>query len=87
MKFRTAKDCADHFKKHGNEFGYKTEQQYLEGANRVINSSDSLHKKEKEDGDDVYYLKDSNEFVIVSTTGYIRTYFKPDDGIAYYNRQ
>ncbi|MDU1005146.1 MULTISPECIES: zinc-ribbon domain containing protein [Clostridium] len=86
-EFRTAKDCADHFKKHGNEFGYKTEQQYLEGANRVINSSDSLHKKEKEDGDDVYYLKDSNEFVIVSTTGYIRTYFKPDDGIAYYNRQ
>lgn len=86
-EFRTAKDCLDHFKKHGNEFGYKNEQQYLEGANRVINSSDSLHKKEKEDGDDVYYLKDSNEFVIVSTTGYIRTYFKPDDGIAYYNRQ
>ena len=28
-----------------------------------------------------------DEFVIVSTDGYIRTYFKPEDGIAYYNRQ
>ena len=43
--------------------------------------------KEKEDGDDVYYIQDTNEFVVVSTDGYIRTYFNPDDGIDYYNRQ
>lgn len=85
--FRTAKDCTEHFKKHGQEFGYETEKQYVEGANKVINSSASLHKLEKEDGDDVYYLKDTNEFVIVSTSGFIRTYFKPQDGIAYFNRQ
>ncbi|MDO5516033.1 MAG: zinc-ribbon domain containing protein [Clostridium sp.] len=85
--FRTAQDCTDHFKKHGEEFGYTTEKQYVEGANKVINSSASLHKLEKEDGDDVYYLKDTNEFVIVSTSGFIRTYFKPQDGINYFNRQ
>ena len=43
--------------------------------------------EEQEDGDDVYYLEKTNDFVIVSTDGYIRTYFRPEDGIAYFNRQ
>lgn len=86
-RFRNSKDLKDHFKKHGAEFGYENKEQYLEGANKVINSSDALHKLEKEDNDDVYYLESSNEFVIVSVNGYIRTYFKPNDGIEYYNRQ
>ena len=60
---------------------------YLAGANKVVSSSNVLHKTEAEDGDDVYYLEETNEFVIVSTDGYIRTYFKPEDGIDYYNRQ
>lgn len=33
------------------------------------------------------YLEATNEFVVVSQDGYIRTYFCPDDGIDYYNRQ
>ena len=37
--------------------------------------------------DDVYYLEETNEFVIVSTKGYIRTYFKPDSGKRYYDKQ
>lgn len=86
-KFRTSKDLKDHFKKHGSEFPYEDINQYLEGANKVINSPDALHKQENEDNDDIYYLESSNEFVIVSVDGYIRTYFKPSDGIAYYNRQ
>lgn len=85
--FKSDNDLIEHFEKHGNEFKYTNESQYLDGANKVINSPDVLHKSEKEDGDDVYYLEKTNEFVIVSTSGYIRTYFKPQDGIAYYNRQ
>ena len=42
---------------------------------------------EKEDGDDVYYKEDTNEFVVVSTDGYIRTYFNPDSGKKYFDRQ
>ena len=64
-----------------------TKEEYLAGANKVISSEDALHKTEAEDGDDVYYLEKSNELVIVSVDGYIRTYFKPSDGIDYYNRQ
>ena len=38
----------------------------------MINTEGVLHKIEEEDGDDVYYLEETNEFVIVSTDGYIR---------------
>lgn len=85
--FRKAEYLQEHFEKHGAEFGYTLADEYLEGANRVIASSEALHKLEAEDGDDVYYLEATNEFVIVSTDGYLRTYFKPEDGRAYYDRQ
>lgn len=86
-QFRNDEYLEEHFEKHGSEFGYKSKEDYLEGANKVIASSDSLHKKEAEDGDDLYFLKSTGALVIVSTDGYIRTYFKPEDGVVYYNRQ
>lgn len=85
--FRKAEYLQEHFEKHGAEFGYASADEYLAGANRVVASPDALHKLEAEDGDDVYYLESGNEFVIVSTDGYIRTYFKPNDGKAYFDRQ
>lgn len=87
LTFRNDKLLEEHFKKHGSEFNYKDEDQYLKGAIAVINSSSSLHKTEKEDGDEIYYDKEKNEIVFVSKDGFIRTYFKPSDGIRYYNRQ
>lgn len=85
--FRNDTYLTEHFEKHGKDFDYSNKEEYLAGANRVIASDDAMHKLEAEDGDDVYYLEASNEFVIVSTDGFIRTYFKPEDGVAYYNRQ
>ena len=85
--FRTEEQLADHFERHGVEMGFEDEDAYVEGANRVISSPDALHKLEAEDGDDVYYIEETNEFVVVSGDGYIRTYFEPDDGLAYYERQ
>ena len=76
-----------HFDKHGEEFDYATPEEYEQGANLVISNSNALHKVEAEDGDDIYYLEETNEFVVVSTDGYIRTYFKPSKGIEYFNRQ
>lgn len=86
-EFRKDEYLTEHFEKHGEEFDYANEEEYLEGANRVINSEEALHKTEAEDGDYIYYLEASNEFVVVSKDGYIRTYFKPSAGIDYYNRQ
>lgn len=84
-QFRKAQYLTEHFEKHGEEFPYATEEEYLQGANNVIKNPDALHKLEAEDGDDVYYVESTNEFVVVSTDGYIRTYFKAS--MDYYNRQ
>lgn len=89
--FRNEKLLNQHFEKHGGEFsdyfGYETAQEYEKGASDVINNPDALYKTEAEDGDRVYYLESTNEFVILSTDGYIRTYFLPSSGINYFNRQ
>lgn len=89
--FRTKNQLEQHFDKHGSEFdsdfGYDTPEEYEAGANNVINNPDALYKTEKDDGDGVYYLEDTNEFVILSKDGYIRTYFRPSAGIDYFNRQ
>lgn len=85
--FRNAELLNEHFEKHGIEMGFATAQEYQAAASAVVNNPNALHKLEAEDGGDVYYLEATNEFVIVSTRGYIRTYFYPDNGIEYYNRQ
>lgn len=85
--FRSEELLEEHFRKHGNEFSYDTKEEYEVGASAVIDSPEALRKTEAEDGDYVYYIERSNELVILSTDGYIRTYFKPEDGIDYYNRQ
>lgn len=82
--FRNDQLLKDHFEKHGDEFEFETMQEYAEGANKVIHTPGVLHKVEKEDADDIYYLEATNEFVVVSTDGYLRTYFKPDGGMKYY---
>ena len=85
--FRNSYLRGEHFDKHGDEFDYDSAEEYEKGACAVVNNTSALHKTEAEDGDDVYYIEKTNEFVVVSKDGYIRTYFKPRDGIRYYNRQ
>ena len=85
--FKTEQLLSEHFEKHRDEFTYQTMQEYEQGAVAVIENPNALHKTELEDGDDVYYLEETNEFVIVSPDSYIRTYFKPEDGIDYFQRQ
>ncbi len=87
--FRTDKQYEEHYQKHGAEFGDITKEQYLEMANELIGSSSEtvLHKIEQEDGDYIYYDTENNEILFLSKDGYIRTFFKPTDGIDYFNRQ
>lgn len=85
--FRNEEYLEQHYDKHGAEMGYDSAEEYLAAANQVVADKDTLHAIEEEDGDDVYYLENTNEFVVISTDGYIRTYFCPDDGIDYFYRQ
>jgi hypothetical protein len=83
--FRNDNLLNSHYEKHGIEMGFASAEEYLASANDVINNPNVLHKLEAEDNDDVYYLEDTQEFVIVSTDGYIRTYYYAS--LDYYNRQ
>lgn len=85
--FRNDRLLNQHYEKHGIEMGFATIEEYVAAANAVINHPDVLHKLEAEDNDDVYFLEATNEFVVVSTDGYIRTYFIASGGIDYFNRQ
>lgn len=87
ITFRNESLLREHFDKHGKEMGFTNAKAYEQAAAAVVTNPLSLHKLEAEDNDDVYYLESTNEFVIVSTDGYIRTYFKPDKGKAYFDQQ
>lgn len=85
--FRNEDLLEQHFEKHGMEMGFESMEAYEEAASAVVYHPDVLTKIEAEDGDYVYYIEETNEFVVISTDGYIRTYFNPSAGIDYYNRQ
>lgn len=87
-KFRSKKLYEDHYKKHGKEFGSITKEEYLSMANDLINSTSAsvLHKTSK-DGDYLYFDQDTGYFLVLSEDGYIRTFFIPDRGKAYYDKQ
>ena len=87
LTFRSDSLREEHFEKHGIEMGFASAKEYEKAAAAVVFDSRALHKLEKEDNDDAYYIEETNEFVIVSTDGYIRTYFYPRDGIEYFERQ
>ena len=84
--FRTNKLRKEHYNKHGKAMGFADAKSYEAAASAVATNPRALHKLEKEDNDDVYYLQETDELVIISTDGYIRTYFNPG-GIGYFNRQ
>lgn len=85
LTFRNEDRLESHYLKHGIDMGYDSAEDYQAGANAVISNPNALHKTQTEDGDDVYFLKKTGEFVAVSQQGYIRTYFIADED--YYDRQ
>lgn len=85
--FRSKKLRDSHFEKHGIEMGFETPEEYIEAANKVICNPNALHKLEAEDNDHVYFIEETNEFVVLSQDGYLRTYYIANGGIDYFNRQ
>ena len=85
--FRNNKLLSEHYDKHGIEMGFASKEDYEAAANLVIHHPDVLHKIEKEDGDTCFYLESANAFVVLSKDGYIRTFFCPDSGKKYYDKQ
>ena len=84
--FRNADRLNEHFDKHGREMGFSTAEDYERRACDIINDPNTLFKIEAEDGDGVYFVESTNEFVVLSTDGFIRTYYICD-GKEYFDRQ
>ena len=85
--FRNKVLLNDHYDKHGKEMGFKSAKEYEAAASAVINNPACLYKTEKEDGDHVFFLEETGDFVVLSLDGYIRTYFRPSSGKKYFDRQ
>ncbi|WP_339099714.1 RHS repeat-associated core domain-containing protein [Candidatus Enterococcus lemimoniae] len=91
--FKTEKQLKEHYKKHvekQGEFGDISQDEYLEGARDLIKSKGNkkVHSKvRKKNGDTLIYDETTNELVIVDKNGNIKTYFKPERGLDYYNEQ
>ncbi len=86
IEFRNSKSLEEHFKKHGIEMGYSSASEYQGRANEII-SDDNVLKTQQDDLDMAYFLQSSGEFVVVSRDGFFRTFFIPEEGMKYFNKQ
>ncbi len=87
--FASEEKLVKHFLKHGKDFGNISEAQYLSRAQQLLNSKScgDILTKIRSNGDILFYNKATNEFAIKSSEGYIRTFFKPSNGLDYFLKQ
>lgn len=88
--FRSRERLEEHFAKHGREFGRLTIEDYLAKAQQLRDASlggDVLEIIRKTDGVISRYDRSSGAFLAADSDGTIRTFFKPNDGEAYFRRQ
>ena len=81
---------ADHFARHGSDFGAKTQVEYEKMASSFLTkkrSEEILEKVRPNSGDILRYNPNTNEFGVLSKEGVIRTYYKSKRGLEYFNEQ
>ena len=78
-----------HWAKHRAEFPeYHSAEEYGEGTvDFVDNPPEGTLRKTTAEGDQMFYHPPSNRFAVVTADGNIKTCFKPDQGMRYWNRQ
>jgi len=87
--FRTRELLERHFEKHGREFGNISQAQYLEMAQALRDQAAGAHVIEVVRSDRVITRFDrrTKAFLACESDGTIRTFFRPNDGEAYFWRQ
>lgn len=90
--FSSQQQLDSHYEKHvvqQKEFGTISKQEYLKRAQQLVKSSPggNILVKTRSNGDRLFYHKQTNEFAVLTEKGVIKTFFKPKDGVEYYNRQ
>lgn len=88
--FRSPQRLADHFDKHGREFAAPTADAYLALAQALRDApvgGDVREIVRPADGVISRFDRRTGAFLAVDPDGTIRTFFKPNDGEAYFERQ
>ena len=78
-----------HWNKHRREFPeFKTAEEYGSAALRFFaDPPEGTLKKFRKNGDRLYYHQKSNYFGVTTKDGTPKTFFRPNRGIRYWNRQ
>ena len=88
--FTSRQSWLDHFDKHGHEFGKITADEYLTKAQALRDAALTttiLENVRESDGVITRFDKKSGGFVAFHKDKSIRTFFRPNDGEAYFKRQ
>lgn len=88
--FRSADRLADHYGRHGREFGSVSPSEYVRLAQQLRDAPTSeavLEIIRSSDGVISRFDRNSGAFLAADRDGTIRTFFKPNDGEAYFRRQ
>lgn len=86
ITFESPELLTRHYEKHQGEFGDITETEYLNRANQLYREalSDDVEQIMRSDESISKYKFSTNEFLVVTKDGKIRTYFKPEKGSDYW---
>ena len=87
--FHSRAQLDEHFQKHGGEFGRITRAEYLREAQRLRDApvGGTIEEIRRDDGTVSRFDRSTGAFLAFNRDGTIRTFFKPNDGEAYFRRQ
>lgn len=89
LGFRSPRDLTEHYAKHAAEFGNISKREYLQRAQilRDRPAGGDILEQVRTDGVITRFDRATGDFLAVNPDGVIRTYFRPNDGEAYFRRQ
>lgn len=87
--FASRRKLVEHYKKHGREFGSITEDEYLRLAQEMRDraAGGDLLEAKRADGVVTRFDRRTGAFLAFNSDLTIRTYFKPNTGERYFQRQ
>lgn len=87
--FRSARELAEHYAKHAAEFGGIGKAEYLRRAQALRDrpAGGDILERIRADGVITRFDRATGDFLAVNPDGVIRTYFRPNGGEAYFERQ
>ncbi len=87
--FRSEQALDRHFTKHGGEFDGYTRAEYVRAAQRLrdLPAGGDILEVRRPDGTMSRFDRGSGAFGAFDPDGTIRTFFRPNDGEAYFRRQ